>query len=306
MLLTGDFENGWKEYEWRWQADDTPARLIPKPQWDGRRLNSATILLHAEQGFGDTFQFVRYAALVKQLGGHVLFDCPRRLTNILASCPGIDQLICEGDPLPHFDVHAPLLSVPGLVHTRLETIPANVPYLFADKSRVEVWREKLQAIQGFRIAINWQGRAGKGTYRKRDVPLGCFARLQELPGVRLISLQQGIRHEDGREMLTPAGLFDPGADFDTVHGAFVDTAAIMKNVDLVISSDTSIPHLAGALGVPIWVALPSVADWRWLLDRRDSPWYPTMKLFRQQHPGDWDAVFSEIMSELSNRLSARR
>jgi hypothetical protein len=163
--------------------------------------------------------------------------------------------------------------------------------LYADESLVAEWRERLRPLIGFRIAINWRGREGRGAFRRRDIPLELFLALADLPNVKLISLQKG-----GAQSGLASGLpiYDPGDDFDQSRGAFMDTAAIMRNVDLVITSDTSIPHLAGALGVPVWVALPRVPDWRWLLNRSDSPWYPTMRLFRQKTMADWRCVFSEI------------
>ena len=285
MLLKGDFEQGWMEYEWRWESDQLLKREFREPRWMGEPLAGRTILLHAEQGLGDTFQFIRYAALLKGRGAKVIVECQRAMVKLLARCGAIDQVVATGDELPSFDVHSPLLSVPGIIGTTLENIPADVPYLFADPDLVDDWRERLKGLSGFRVGINWQGREGQGTFRLRDIPIECFAPIAQLPGVRLISLQKG----EGRKELAGAGfpIFDPGEDVDTAHGGFMDTAAIMKNLDLVITSDTSVPHLAGALGVPVWLALPFVPDWRWLLDRSDSPWYPTMRLFRQRRPGDW-------------------
>ena len=294
MLLRGDFEQGWAESEWRWKTGVLPPRPFPQPRWNGQLLNSQAILLHAEQGLGDTIQFIRYAPLIKAFDGTVLVCCHKPLVRLLATCPGIDQIIAEGDELPAFDVHLPLLSVPGVLGTTLETIPANVPYLFAKSQLVDEWRQRLADVKGFRIGINWHGRPGRGAFRLRDIPLECFAQIAELPGVRLISLQKE-RHE-----LAGAGfpIIDPGEDVDTAHGAFMDTAAIMMNLDLVVSSDTSVPHLAGALGVPVWTALPFAPDWRWLLDRSDSPWYPTMRLFRQERAGDWASVFDGMLRAL--------
>jgi Flp pilus assembly protein TadD len=299
LLLKGDFEAGWHEYEWRWKSRDLRPREFEQPRWEGGPVAGKTILLHAEQGLGDTLQFVRYAAAVKGLGAQVLLACPALLKPLLASCGGIDRLIGFGEELPAFDVHAPLLSLPGIFKTTRETIPAEVPYLQADRGLIESWRARLASVRGFRIGINWRGRAGAGPFLLRDIPLACFAGLAAVPGVRLISLQQG----EGRQELTGAGervsIVDLGENIDQEHGAFMDTAAIMKNLDLVITSDTSIPHLAGALGVNVWLALPFVPDWRWRLDREDSPWYPTMRLIRQKRPGDWERVFGEMRAALA-------
>jgi hypothetical protein len=319
LLLQGDFERGWPELEWRWKSGEIIERKFSQPRWKGEPLAGKTILLHSEQGLGDTIQFVRYAEVVKEGNPEatVVVECEQPLVNLLQSCRGIDRLVTEGEELPAFDVQAPLLSLPGILGTRVETIPARVPYLFADNRLVEEWNSKLaavgtaqatetSAVSGLRVGINWQGRAGKGEWRKRDVPVEYFARLAEIPGLRLIRLQKG-----GAESNVPCpksnvgeietAIFDLG-DFDTQRGAFVDTAAIMMNLDLVITSDTSVAHLAGALGVPVWVALPFAPDWRWLLDRSDSPWYPTMRLFRQKSIGDWAGVFEEIRAALAERF----
>jgi tetratricopeptide (TPR) repeat protein len=302
LLVLGDFEHGWAEYEWRWKAGKVPARNFPQPKWHGQPLAGKTILLHAEQGFGDTFQFIRYAPLVKRLGANVVFECPKRLVNLLANFPEIDQMIPEGDPLPKFDFHASLLSLPGVFKTDLAAIPANVPYLFADPALIADWREKLAQIPGFRIGINWHGRIGDIHAVPRHIPLEHFLPLAQLPGVRLISLQRGPASAQTADPRSPLPIIDFGDDVDQTRGAFMDTAAIMMNLDLVISSDTSVVHLAGALGVPVWVALPSPPDWRWLLERSDTPWYPTMRLFRQKTPGDWSTVFAQIHQALAARL----
>jgi tetratricopeptide (TPR) repeat protein len=302
LLSTGDLVRGWQEYEWRWKTKRSPSRNFRQPVWRGQLLESLTILLHTEQGLGDTLQFIRYAPLVKQFGGTVLVECEKHLWKLLARCPGIDRLIAAGEQLPSFDVHAPLLSLPRILKTSMESIPAEVPYIFADEALIALWRDKLGANRLFRIGINWHGRPGRGYWRERDIPLVCFARLSRVPNVQLISLQKG----EGQLELARSGLpiVDLGEEVDTVNGAFMDTAAIMKNLDLVITTDTSAAHLAGALGVPVWVALPFVADWRWLLDRSDSPWYPTMRLFRQRRLSDWTTVMDEIESSLRHQLTS--
>ena len=294
-LLRGDFEAGWREFEWRWTVEPHQPREIDRPKWDGKPLFGKTILLHGEQGLGDNIQFIRYAPLVKERRANIVFVCQTLLVPLMESCPGIDRVIATGEKVPRFDVHAPLLSLPGIFNTTLESVPANVPYLFAYPALVEKWRERLAELHGLKIGINWQGRVGKGEFRKRDIPLDCCAKLGQIPGVRLVSLQKGVERGEVKN----AGIWDPGDDWDKTAGAFMDTAAIIKNLDLVITSDTSIAHLAGALGVQVWVALPFVPDWRWMLDRSDSPWYPTMRLFRQKQPGDWEAVFQEIRKALA-------
>jgi tetratricopeptide (TPR) repeat protein len=296
-LLCGDFQQGWPEYEWRWQAElkRFVSRFPRCPLWDGQFLQGKTILLHAEQGLGDTIQFIRYAALVKDRGAKVIVECQEPLVRLLAGCRGVDELIGQGKDLPAFDVHAPLLSLPGVFNTSLETIPAEVPYLFAKRESVEQWRAELGAAAGFKIGIAWRGSPVHLNDRTRSFPLNCFESLAALPGVRLFSLQKGAGAEQLQEL---AGRF-PVTELGSRLQDFADTAAVLVNLDLVITCDTAIAHAAGALGAAIWVALPLAPDWRWLLDRADSPWYPTLRLFRQQSPGDWAGVFDQIKTALS-------
>jgi hypothetical protein len=301
-LLAGDWQRGWPEYQWRWRTKHLIPRRFPQPAWAGEPLTGKAILLHAEQGLGDTIQFVRYASLVKQHDATVIMECPKPLLALLEGCAGVDQLVGQGDDLPAFDVHAPLLSVPGILNTSLETIPARIPYLFARPLLLEQWRRTLIGLDGFKIGITWQGSPKFRGDCFRSIPLRCFAPLARIPGVRLISLQKGAGAEQLAEV---QGLFSV-AELGSRLPDFIDTAAVMKNLDLVITSDTGPAHLAGALGVPVWVALSFAPDWRWLLDRSDSPWYPTMRLFRQTELGHWPAVFEEIAGALRERLPASR
>jgi hypothetical protein len=250
--------------------------------------------LSAEQGLGDTIQFLRYAALVRQPGARVVVECPKPLLRIVRTCRFIDQLADETTPALDFDVHYPLMSLPGLLKTTLESVPADVPYLFAAPDLVKQWRESLGGLEGFKIGIVWRGGPAHPNDRARSIPLSCFEPLAALPGVRLFSLQKGTGAEQLQDM---AGRF-PITEVGSRLEDFMDTAAVLANLDLLITCDTAIAHLAGALGVPVWVGLPLVPDWRWLLDRGDSPWYPTMRLFRQKEPGDWAGVFEQISSAL--------
>jgi hypothetical protein len=227
-------------------------------------------------------------------------EVQKSLMRLLANAPGIDRLVAAGDECPQFDVYAPLLSLPRIFGTRLENIPAEFPYLFADRQLIELWRKKLQGVSGFRVGVNWRGRSSRGTHLLRDIPIECIASLARRSGVELISLQQGNLQQELAARCNGTSVVDLGGEIDQEHGAFMDTAAIMMNLDLVISSDTSIPHLAAALGAPVWVGLPHVPDWRWLLDRGDCPWYPTMRLFRQQTASDWTGVFAAIRDELQH------
>ena len=264
---------GWPEYEWRWQSKDfsSSKRSFSQPLWDGSSLAGRTILLHAEQGLGDTIQFVRYAPLVKSSGGTVILECQPALLPLLQSCAGVDRLVARGSSLPHFDVHAPLLSLPGILGTTLSTIPAETPYLFADTNLVEHWRQELSRMRGFKIGIAWQGNLQYKADRQRSCRRAVFAPLARLEGVQLISLQKGTGAEQLADDANPLSVTDLGSDFDEVSGPFMDTAAVMQQLNLVVSVDTAVAHCAGALGIPVWVALPFAPHWPWMLQREDSP-----------------------------------
>lgn len=297
-LLLEDFETGWPRYEWRWKTGEIPPPVFTQPRWSGEPLTGQTILLCAEQGFGDTLQFIRYAPLLQGLGAKVVVLSPRSLVPLLSRCRGIDQLCGDEASLPEFDCYISLLSLPGVFQTTIATIPANVPYLFADESLVESWKAKLEPIRGLRVGINWQGRGGDGDFRLRDLPLQELAKLAEIPGVQLISLQRGEAREQLLANAPRLPIVDLGDEIDTANGAFMDTAAIMRSLDLVITSDTAVAHLAGGLGVTVWMGLPLVPNWRWFLNRSDSPWYPTMRVFRQTRANDWSNVLAEMREEL--------
>jgi hypothetical protein len=241
---------------------------------------------------GDTFQFVRYLPLVKVRGGRVIFECPSALTRLVETCGAIDQIVAPGDLAPACDVQAPLLSLPYILKT---TIPASVPYVRAPAAAIERWRPEVACESALNVGIVWQGNPQFPSDRTRSIPLAHFAKLASVPGVRLLSLQVG----PAAQQLATAGfpVSDLGSRFDP-H-CFADAAGALMNLDLLISSDTAAPHLAGALGVPVWVALGKIPDWRWLLDREDSPWYPTMRLFRQREEGDWAGVFERMASALT-------
>jgi len=293
-LSLGKFEQGWAEYEWRWQTKEFPARSGPQPRWHGSPLEGKTILLYAEQGLGDTLQFIRYAPLVKKRGATVVVECQPALLRVLSRCPGIDRLVAAGSPLPPFDVQAPFLSLPRIFGTTEANLPADVPYLFADPLLEQRWHDELSTLAGFRVGINWQGNPQHKKDRHRSFPLARLAPLARTPGVQLISLQKGPGSEQVQGTGADLGVVDLEARLDD----FADTAAVIKNLDLVVSVDTSVAHCAGALGVPVWVPLPFSPDWRWLQAREDSPWYPTMRLFRQVRPGAWEGVFEAMAQAL--------
>jgi len=309
LLRSGRFAEGWAEYEWRWRCRRFKRPNVTGPLWDGLPLEGRTLLLTAEQGIGDTIQFFRYGSLLAERGDRVIGWCPSRLVPLLSTCPGYASVVADTTPPPPFDVQASVMSMPGLMGTRLETIPARVPYLFAESERLNRFRRVIDAGRdgGLVIGVAWQGNTSVATYsggRNRSFPPEALAALTAVEGVKCLSLQAG---PGGARADLPAEVtaFDAGLPLESSAAAgFVDTAAAILSCDLVISCDTSIAHLAGALGAPVWVALPFVADWRWLLDRDDSPWYPSMRLFRQPRPGDWTAVFETIAACLRNQHHA--
>lgn len=294
LLRSADFEQGWHEYEWRWKTEQLNDCELPVPQWDGKALDGRMILIHAEQGIGDTFQFIRYLPFVKEQGGHVVFACAERLHPLLKNAPGIDEVVSFDTSLPKCDCHAPLLALPRLFRTTLEAIPAETPYLRAEDARVEHWREHLGESLTTRIGVCWEGNPIHRRNHLRSFPVEHLSALAAVPDVTLISLQR-LDGSPGRAADVKDIIEFPQLD---QSGAFIDTAAIMANLDLVISCDTSIAHLAGALGRRTWVALDTAADWRWLAGRDDSPWYPTMRLFRQTKLGEWGEVFERMATQL--------
>jgi Flp pilus assembly protein TadD len=299
-LAQGRLPEAWAEYEWRWRCREFPQRKLDAPRWDGASLNDKTLLVHAEQGLGDGIQMVRYLPLVRQRVRHVRVHVPPQLAPLFESS-GIADLVLPGEAAS-FDLHVPMASLPFVFGTTLATIPADVPYLRAESALVAQWRTRLAEYPGFRVGIAWQGSPTYREDRYRSIPLERFSGLADVHGVTLVSLQKG----PGCEQLTAGHrrfeIVDLGSEVDRTSGPFLDTAAIMQNLDLVITSDTSIAHLGGALGVPVWVALGASPDWRWLTDRADSPWYPTMRLFRQTVWGRWDDVFAEMSAALAERI----
>ena len=296
-LLLGDFDRGWEEFEWRWRTPECGAwrRDFAEPLWLGKEpLEGRTILLHAEQGFGDAIQFVRYAPLVAAIGAEVIVEAPPALTALFSRVEGVSLVIGRGEKLPEFDCHCPLLSLPLAFKTRLETIPAVIPYLTALEDRVIKWRQRLPESGMRRIGIAWAGNPNFKGDQTRSIGLAGFLPLLSVAGIEFVGLQRDLREGD-RDILRDSSSIKYVGD---AIEDFSDTAAIMSGVDLVISSDTSVAHLAGALGRPVWVLLQYVADWRWLLERSDNPWYPTARLFRQPEIGDWEGVIRRVGDEL--------
>jgi hypothetical protein len=294
-LLAGDFAGGFADYEWRKQRPDMVRLPAGTPEWRGELLQGKSLLIRFEQGLGDTIQFCRYAPLIAASGARVVLAVPARLVRLLRGlAPGVD--VVDADTAPACDFQVLLLSLPHLLGTTVEGIPWPGPYLRAEPERRRAWGEAIGG-HGFRIGIAWQGKSGWSTDKGRSIPLAAFAPLASVPGVRLVSLQ---KHE-GTEQLSglPQGMApDVLAGLDEGPDAFIDTAAVMANMDLVVTSDTAIAHLAGALGKRVWLALKKVPDWRWMMTRQDSPWYPGMELFRQAQDGDWADIFHRMRARL--------
>lgn len=303
LLRIGQFEEGWKEYEWRWKS--SAQQFIRKPRseplWDGQPLDGRSLLIESEQGIGDVLQFVRYVDLLIQQGERVVFHCPQVLQPLIKACTSFGQSTYSESP-PKCDLRIPLLSLPRVLGTTAETVPQNVPYLHIAEDRVSHWQEQLKSRQGFRIGVVWQGNSSYLDDRQRSYSLQKYGPLAQLPGVHLISLQKGSGSEQIRDVCFP--VHPPAEKFDE-DGPFLDTAAVMANLDLVIAPNTSLAHLAGALGVPVWVILSaSATDWRWLENRSDTSWYPSMRLYRQCVAGDWDEVFNRVYADVASLIQS--
>lgn len=311
-LTLGQFDLGWPLYEARFDvpAFGNPARHFNAPRWNGTEpLAGKRLLINAEQGLGDVIHFCRYLPLLAAQGAAVVFEVMPSLQALLKTLPGTFQMVTRGEPLPEVDYYCPLLSLPLACKTQLNTIPAQASYLAPEPDRVTRWAARLQALPGLRVGIAWQGNLAVEKLiwaRGRSIPLAVLEPLAHLPGVSLVSLQKGPALEQLRNAPFADRIVDWSADLDTGADAFLDTAAVMAGLDLVISSDTSIAHLAGALGRPVWTALPLSPEWRWLLNRSDSPWYPSMRLFRQTTDGDWTTVIAEIATALQRVKPATR
>ena len=279
-----------------------PQTSFVQPRWKGEDLNGRTVLLYAEQGFGDTIQFIRYAPLVKQRGGRVMFVCMPEVAPLLVNFAGVDEMVPQGT-LPPFHLHCPLLSLPMIFNTRVETIPASVPYLKADPRLSEQWSMKLQSRPGrLKVGLAWAGRPTHADDARRSMRLAQLAPLAQVKGVTFFSLQKGEAAAESARAPAGMDLIDCAAD---LHD-FADTAALVSQLDLVVAVDTAVAHLAGAMGKPVWVLLPFKPDWRWLLDRNDTPWYPTMRLFRQGGKREWDGVTEEVAKVLHDWSSGMR
>jgi tetratricopeptide (TPR) repeat protein len=300
LLLLGDYAAGWKEYEWRWRipAFNAPARRFAQPIWDGGAFPGGTILLHAEQGLGDTLQFVRYAPLVGQRCAQVVLECQPELKDLMQRVAGVQRVVTQGEPLPAFASHAPLMSLPGIFSTTLDSVPWTGPYVRAEAQRVAQWRAAVrEQTAGIKVGLVWAGRPQQWDDRKRSIALDMLAPLAQ-EGVSFYSLQMGAAAAQAAAPPTGMRLIDLTARIRD----FSDTAALASLLDLVITIDTSVAHLCGAMGVPTWVLTAHAPDWRYHLARGDNPWYPAMRLFRQERDGDWSGAIAAVAAELA-RLS---
>lgn len=291
-LLQGNLQEGFAECQWRVGLDSMRQfqRQLPGQAWAGQDPAGKRLLIYAEQGLGDTLHFVRYLPLLKELGCELFFECQPPLLRLLTQMNDVACIFAHGEAIPVIDLHAPLMSLPHLLGTTTETIPAPIPYLRADPALVEIWRQRLSIYQGLRVGIVWRGGIAHRNDKNRSASFALFKKYFTHPGMTFFSLQKELlEHEQD----LPESFIDLGLDF-------AETAAAISNMDLIITVDTALAHLAGSMGIPTYVLLSKIADWRWLLERTDTPWYPGMTLLRQTQAGDWDTVLSQIASTISS------
>jgi FkbM family methyltransferase len=301
-LMIGDFAGGWPEYEWRWKTT-APLPKLDGPLWDGSPLEGKTILLTPEQGLGDSIHFIRYGAWLKEkYDCRVILHCPSQLRQLLKDCPGIDEWVDQKTSPPPFDFFAPLVHVPAVLQHTPDDFPDKVPYLSADESLIHKWRERLAPYPGRKIGIAWRGSPKHHADKMRSIPLTEFAPLGRLKGIQFFSLQKGPGAEELNSLAGRLDVVDLGQELDANTGAFVETAAVLKNLDLLIACDTAVGHVAGALGLPVWLALCNVPDWRWKLQGDSSRSYPSLRLFRQTKFADWTPVFEQMSAALEQQF----
>lgn len=300
-IVMGEYEEGWRLYEWGWQCGERgSARNFPQPKWLGEQpIAGKKLLIHAEQGFGDFIQFCRYAPMVESLGATVILEAPAALVALASTLKGNFTIVEKGKDLPDFDMYCPIMSLPLAFKTTLETVPAAVPYLYANGDKQLEWQSRLSARTRPRVGLVWSGAIAQKNDVNRSIPLSTLAPMLQLP-IEFHSLQKEIRADD-KEILS---------NFKQIHlhqediRDFSDTAALAQAMDLIVSVDTSVAHLAGALGRPAWILVPYVPDYRWMLDRSDSPWYPTINLIRQPEVRNWESVIAEVTQRLKARFLA--
>lgn len=297
LMLIGAMEEGLEKYEYRWEVDGfpTPKRNFPQPRWTGDDIRDKTLLISAEQGLGDAIQFARYLPMIADRAKRIVLEARKPLMRLMERLPGVDAVVEAGRALPAFDVHAPLLSLPYILQTRLHTIPGAVPYLKGDPAAIASWRARRDSR--FTVGLIWAG--NRKPDPSRTTGLAALKPILDVQGVRFIGLQKELEPGDDALIAQLGGKLDWwGRDF----GDFADTAAAFEAIDLVISIDTGPAHLAGAVARPAWVFIPFAADWRWLMARPDSPWYPTMTLYRQERRGDWTPEIASVAADLRRRV----
>ncbi len=301
LLMLGDFRAGWRDYEWRWKTPKWKLRQrnFTQPQWQHNDpIEGKAILLHAEQGLGDTLQFIRYAPLLARCAGKVIVEVQPPLKPLLAQLKSV-KVVARGESLPAFDEHYPLMSMPLAFGTEQATVPADVPYIGVQQDRVARWRDRLGERRSLRVGVVWAGSATHENDRIRSVSLGRFAMLLSASGIEFVSMQRDLTVGDAAALRSHAGVIDVGEEL----ADFADSAAVISLLDMVVSVDTAVAHLAGAMGKPVWILLPFSPDHRWMLDRDDSPWYPTARLFRQRAIGDWEGPLGEVRRNLMSIAS---
>jgi tetratricopeptide (TPR) repeat protein len=296
LLTAGKLRQGWPQYEFRWLQDPLLSLRgrYRKPVWSGQDLRGRTILLRSEQGIGDVIQFIRYAPHVKALGATVILQLRKNIGVLAKSFPGVDKIVAPGESLPDFDFFIHLMTLPMVFGTDIDTVPAHVPYLRPESDRAARWRVRMRD-DAFKVGLVWAGDPDHLRDRYRSIPLAMLAPLAQVEGVRFYSLQKGRPAQQVGSTPSFASIVDLAPELYD----FADTAAVIGELELLICVDTSVAHLAGALGMPVWVLVPTPADWRWLEGREDSPWYPTMRLFRQVGQGDWDEVIGRVKTALA-------
>ena len=299
LLMLGRFQEGWSTYEWRWHLPNNAPRICHQPRWDGTQPQGQRIYLYTEQGFGDALMFVRYVPLVEKLGATVILECKPEMTRLFQSSHLAHKQVtrAQNDSNPpdfDFDCHLPILSLPGFFSPSLSTIPTEVPYLHPDPVLVAQWHDRLKTLPGLRVALSWSGNPETSVNRHRACTFQLFKSLVPITGVSFVSVQKGPPVQQLQD--------DPDAgmvvNLDPQLTDFAETAAVLAQCDLLISTDTAVVHLAGAMGKPVWTLLHSASEWRWMQERLDSPWYPSMRLFRQQTPEDWPELLKRVKEEL--------
>jgi hypothetical protein len=300
-LRFGDFKTGWAEGEWRWKCPGLPIieRKFGCPLWLGAEpIRGKTILLHSDQGLGDALQFCRYVPLVAAMGAHVILEVQSELRELVSGLDGVSTVVPRGEALPDFDLHCPLASLPLAFDTSVDTIPSTTPYVSVG-DYAQAWKNRLTSVRSPRVGLVWSGNPDHNNDRNRSIALETLLPLLDAD-VGFVSLQKDARQADRAILDQRKEILDLGPELKS----FVDTAAVVSHLDLVISVDTSVAHLAGALGRPVWILLPYVPDWRWLLHRTDSPWYPTARLFRQSETRDWRTVIQQVCTELNSLVAS--